>query len=136
LAFQELRDRIPGFTDDKKSDKGTINNTNSCASSALHNGKEHIEPSAALTDSHIEQLAPLLANNWSTLADVMNVNKERIDAKEEPMKVAQRILTAWRQKEGKAATVKRISSVLLMAELFSEQVGQVFRGNTPKRISA
>lgn len=44
------------------------------------------------------------------------------------MKVAQRILTAWRQKEGKAATVKRISSVLLMAELFSEQVGQVFRG--------
>ncbi|MCP9263768.1 THO complex subunit 1 [Dirofilaria immitis] len=109
ILWKELRDRIPGSTDDKKM-------------------KEHIEPSAALTDSHIEQLAPLLANNWSTLADVMNVNKERNDAKEEPMKVAQRILTVWRQKEGKAATVKRISSVLLMAELFSEQVGQ----NTPK----
>uniref|UniRef100_A0A0R3RVL8 Death domain-containing protein n=1 Tax=Elaeophora elaphi TaxID=1147741 RepID=A0A0R3RVL8_9BILA len=139
--FPELKDRIPGFTDDKKSVKGAVNNTSSRASSAVHNGKEHIEPSAALTDSHIEQLAPLLANSWSTLADVMNVNKERNDAKEEvcsmaPMKVAQRILTAWRQKEGKAATVKRISSVLLMAELFSEQVGQVFRGNTPKRISA
>uniref|UniRef100_A0A8R1XK83 Death domain-containing protein n=1 Tax=Onchocerca volvulus TaxID=6282 RepID=A0A8R1XK83_ONCVO len=135
-SFPELRDRIPGLTDDKKVVKEIINNTNSCASSALHNGKEHIEPSAVLTDSHIEQLAPLLANNWSTLADVMNINKERIDAKEEPMKVAQRILAAWRQKEGKSATVKRISSVLLMAELFSEQVGQVFRGNTPKRISA
>ncbi|VBB27366.1 unnamed protein product [Acanthocheilonema viteae] len=137
--FPELKDRIPGFTDNKKSIKGTVNNANSCASSALHNGKEHIEPSAALTDSHIEQLAPLLANSWSTLADVMNINKERNDAKDEvrstPMKVAQRILTAWRQKEGKGATVKRISSVLLMAELFSEQVGQVFRGNTPKRIS-
>ncbi|KAM3718372.1 THO complex subunit [Dirofilaria immitis] len=132
----ELRDRIPGSTDDKKNVKETMNNTASSSSSVLHNGKEHIEPSAALTDSHIEQLAPLLANNWSTLADVMNVNKERNDAKEEPMKVAQRILTVWRQKEGKAATVKRISSVLLMAELFSEQVGQVFRGNTPKRISA
>ncbi|VDM18968.1 unnamed protein product [Wuchereria bancrofti] len=134
--FPELKDRIPGFTDNKRNVKGNLNSNNSSASSVLHNGREHIEPSAALTDSHIEQLAPLLANNWSTLADVMNINKERNDAKEEPMKVAQRILTAWRQKEGKAATVKRISSVLLMAELFSEQVGQVFRGNTPKRISA
>ncbi|CAG9535333.1 unnamed protein product [Cercopithifilaria johnstoni] len=136
VNFPELKDRIPGFTNDKKSVKRSVSNGSNCASSALHNGKEHIEPSAALTDSHIEQLAPLLANSWSTLADVMNISKERNDAKEEPMKVAQRILTAWRQKEGKAATVKRISSVLLMAELFSEQVGQVFRGNTPKRISA
>uniref|UniRef100_A0A915PS65 Death domain-containing protein n=1 Tax=Setaria digitata TaxID=48799 RepID=A0A915PS65_9BILA len=125
--FPELKDRIPGFTDDGKS-KTTMNSASGSASTAVHNGKEHIEPSAALTDSHIEQLAPLLASSWSTLADVMNVNKERTDAKEEPLKVAQRILTAWRQKEGKAATVKRISSVLLMAELFSEQVGQVFRG--------
>lgn len=38
LVFQELKDRIPGFTDDKKSIKGAMNNTSSCVSSALHNG--------------------------------------------------------------------------------------------------
>lgn len=46
----------------------------------------------------------------------------------QPMKAVHNILTKWRNKEGHDATIKRISSVLLMAELFTEEVGHVFRG--------
>lgn len=81
--FPELKDRIPGIQGEKKTVKSATNNIGGSAVSDLQNGREHIEPSAALTDSHIKQLAPLLANNWSTLADVMKVNKERDYAKEE-----------------------------------------------------
>lgn len=46
--------------------------------------KEYAEPSSALlTDLHIEQLAPLLAKDRLTLADVMKVDKDKNDAEDE-----------------------------------------------------
>ncbi|VDN02514.1 unnamed protein product [Thelazia callipaeda] len=120
----ELKDRFPDFENISQICTEVVSDN---VPSSVPNGKERIEASAALTDSHIEQLAPILAESWLALAHAMDVPKEEDDILEEPIKITQSILMAWKQKEGSGATIKRFSSVLLMAELFSEQIGQIFR---------
>ncbi|MFH4976657.1 hypothetical protein AB6A40_003366 [Gnathostoma spinigerum] len=92
-------------------------------------GREEHESSPFVTDSHISELVPLLKDRWTKFANETKLDDRTVEKYEkmEPSHVVRQILTNWRKEEGANATVKRLSSILLSADLFTEQVGNIFK---------
>ncbi|VDN60069.1 unnamed protein product [Dracunculus medinensis] len=98
-------------------------------SETAQNGICTSESSPLISEQHIQELAPLLVKDWRYLAKVLGFKNDVIDsyAALEPSNVIKTILKSWCKSEGQLGTVKKLSSLLLTADLFSEKVGSIFK---------
>lgn len=134
LAIPELKDDVSRCMKSKAEPDASLVKNDSPASIAQNGNSECTESLPLVSDAHVKELAELLADSWKKLADALIADENfSPSSTQEPSKVVVSILNRWRQKEGDAATVKKLSSLLLEAELFNEQIRPVFKASSTSR---
>ncbi|VDM40583.1 unnamed protein product [Toxocara canis] len=125
LNIPELRNEIPAATNSE----AKVESVNDTTSTSFQNGNsECAESSPLVSEEQMHELAPLLAHDLKSLVDALFAGEAISPSPvRESSKAVISILARWKRREGDAATVKKLSSLLLEADLFSEQVGLVFK---------